>query len=80
MSRRPLQPPDAALRRKRKRMAPGGAMWSESPVRLPLPKVRNAGAEEVAQAATAPPRRRRRTTTTAAQRRRMTWPSRSSPW
>lgn len=43
MSRRPAQPPMTRLDVARSRMAPGGRMWSESPIRYPRRRTAVAG-------------------------------------
>lgn len=43
MTRRPLRPPGARDAGARRRMAPGGRMWSESPVVFPRERVAGAG-------------------------------------
>jgi hypothetical protein len=43
MTRRPMRPPMAAADGARRRMAPGGRMWSESPVVYPRERVAGAG-------------------------------------
>lgn len=43
MTRRPPMPPDGNIRRAHQRMAPGGRLWSESPVRGPAVRVVAAG-------------------------------------
>ncbi len=43
MTRRPPMPPDGNIRRAHQRMAPGGRLWSESPVRGPAVRVAAAG-------------------------------------
>jgi hypothetical protein len=57
MSRRPLLPPVGRLAKAQSRMAPGGMLWSESPIpRRHSPRVPQAGEEPAAACGTEYPR------------------------